>query len=106
MALFAVAGAQKAVASGAPAVVAIAMGVMTASFGGLIRDIFCGEKPLLFHREIYATAAAIGALAWLGLHQFASVTALTETAIAIAVGFAVRAAAIIWGLHFPHYRPR
>lgn len=106
MALFAVAGAQKAVANGAPAVVAIAMGVMTASFGGLIRDVFCGEKPLMFHQEIYASAAAIGALAWLGLHQFSGFSALAETAIAIAVGFAVRAAAIIWGLHFPHYQSR
>ncbi|MBR9970569.1 trimeric intracellular cation channel family protein [Magnetospirillum sulfuroxidans] len=106
MALFAVAGAQKAVAVGAPAVVAIVMGVMTASFGGLIRDIFCGEKPLMFHREIYATAAGIGAVAWLALHQLVGLPPLIETTIAIAVGFAVRAAAIIWGLHFPHYKPR
>lgn len=106
MALFAVAGAQKATALGAPPIVAVVMGVMTASFGGLMRDIFCGEQPLMFHREIYATAAAIGALAWLGFHLFTPWDALATTLLAVAVGFAVRGAAILWGLHFPQYRPR
>ena len=37
------------------------MGTMTATFGGLIRDVVCTETPLLLKREIYATAAAAGA---------------------------------------------
>lgn len=106
MALFAVAGTQKAAALQAPGIVCVIMGVMTASFGGLIRDIFCGEKPLMFHREIYATAAAAGSLVWLGLHHFSNLPEFGQTTLAIAAGFAIRGAAIIWGLHFPQYKPR
>lgn len=106
MALFAVAGAQKATTLGAGPVVAVVMGVMTASFGGLMRDILCGDRPLMFHREIYATAAAIGALAWLALHHWGPLDPIATTCAAVAVGFAARGAAIIWGLHFPQYQPR
>lgn len=106
MALFAVAGTQKAAALQAPVLVCVIMGVMTASFGGLIRDIFCGEKPLMFHREIYATAAAAGSMVWLALHHFSTLPEFGQTVLAIAAGFAIRGAAIIWGLHFPQYKPR
>lgn len=106
MALFAVAGTQKAAALNAPGIVCVIMGVMTASFGGLIRDIFCGEKPLMFHREIYATAAALGALSWLGLNHYSALPPLGQTILAVAAGFVIRGAAIIWGVHFPQYKPR
>ena len=61
MAVFAVLGAQKALDAGTGPEVAVLMGTMTATFGGLIRDVVCTETPLLLKREIYATAAAAGA---------------------------------------------
>lgn len=101
--MFAITGTQKAVAIGAPAVVCVLMGVMTVAVGGLIRDIMAGEKPLLFHREIYATAAISGAVAYLLLR--ASGLPDPWTALAgFAVGFGVRACAIAFGLSMPAYK--
>lgn len=104
MAMFAVAGTQKAVALGAPPLVSAAMGVMTASFGGVMRDMLCGEKPLLFHREIYATAALAGSASYLALEAGGWLSGPLASAASIAVAFAVRAAALIWGLAMPNYR--
>jgi uncharacterized membrane protein YeiH len=103
MAMFAVAGTQKAVSLGAPAFVAALMGVMTASFGGLIRDVLCGEKPLIFHKEIYATAALVGTVAFLGLRA-TPLTQESQAGIAFLVAFLVRAAAIRWGWSLPRYK--
>ena len=60
MAVFCVLGARTALEAGAGPEVAVLMGTMTATFGGLIRDVVCTETPLLLKREIYATAAAAG----------------------------------------------
>lgn len=103
MAMFAVAGTQKAVSLGAPGVVAALMGVMTASFGGMIRDVLCGEKPLIFHKEIYASAALVGAVAFLGLRA-TPLSQELQTGIAFLAAFLVRAAAIRWGWSLPRYR--
>ena len=43
------------------------MGVVTASFGGVMRDILGGESPLILRKEIYVTAALAGAVAFAGL---------------------------------------
>ncbi|MBX9633939.1 MAG: trimeric intracellular cation channel family protein [Magnetospirillum sp.] len=104
MAMFAVAGTQKAANLGAGPVVSVLMGVMTASFGGLIRDVLCGEKPLLFHREIYASAALIGAGLWLALGAASDLAPELRTAFGFAAAFGVRAAAIRWGITMPHYQ--
>ncbi|MFZ1529855.1 MAG: trimeric intracellular cation channel family protein [Ferruginibacter sp.] len=59
--LFTAAGIEVALLHGVNDVYAVVMGVTTASFGGLIADIFCNEVPTLFKRgELYATACAIG----------------------------------------------
>lgn len=103
MAMFAVAGTQKAVALGAPGFVAALMGVMTASFGGLMRDVLCGEKPMIFHKEIYATAALVGAVAFLGLRETALSQEL-QTVFAFLAALLVRASAIHWGWSLPRYK--
>jgi uncharacterized membrane protein YeiH len=103
MAMFAVTGVQKAANLGAGPVVSLLMGVMTASFGGLMRDVLCGEKPLLFHREIYASAAFIGAALWLALDS-TELAPEIRSLLGFAAAFGVRAAAILWGITMPHYR--
>lgn len=103
VAMFAVTGAQKAAGLGAPGIVCVLMGVMTAVLGGLIRDISCGEKPLIFHREVYATAAISGAVAFLILRGFPLPPEI-QAGGGFLVGFIVRAAAIQFRLSIPSYR--
>ena len=60
LALFVVIGIQKSLAEGYPMWVAIVMGMITGSFGGVIRDILINEEPLFFRKDIYATACLAG----------------------------------------------
>ena len=59
--LFAVAGAQKSIDAGLNMPSSIGVGMITAVGGGIMRDVLVREVPLVLHREIYATAALIGA---------------------------------------------
>lgn len=61
LALFCVLGADKALSYGAHPFVAVLFGAMSASFGGVIRDVMCGERPVLFSDELYITPALLGA---------------------------------------------
>lgn len=68
--LFTAAGIEVALRSGLNDVYALIMGVMTATFGGLLADIFCNAVPNLFKRgELYATACAIGGTIYLLLKE-------------------------------------
>jgi uncharacterized membrane protein YeiH len=102
MALFAVLGAEKALSHGP--VVAATMGVVTAVMGGMIRDILGGESPVILRREIYATAALLGALVFLvGLMVLPRDGAVAAGIIA---GFALRGLALSRRWSLPVYRPR
>ncbi|GAB3450953.1 trimeric intracellular cation channel family protein [Insolitispirillum peregrinum] len=103
MAMFAVAGTQKATSLGHGPLVATLMGVFTAALGGLVRDMMAGEEPLLFHREIYATAAVVAGLGYLGLLALGIPGELAGMGGFVA-GFITRAAAIRYGLSLPSYR--
>ena len=50
-------------------VICIILGTVTASFGGVIRDILCNEIPVIFHKEIYATACILGGISYFLLIQ-------------------------------------
>lgn len=68
LALFVVIGIQKTLAAGYPMWVAIVMGGITGSFGGVLRDILINQEPLFFRKDIYATACLAGGLVyWLTL---------------------------------------
>ena len=72
LALFTVVGIEKTLALHFPLWVAIIMGTITGAAGGVIRDVFINEVPLIFRKEIYAIACVIGGLVyglchWLGL---------------------------------------
>ena len=64
LALFVVVGIQKTLAAGYPMWVAIVMGIITGSFGGIIRDILINDEPLFFRKDIYATACLSGGVAY------------------------------------------
>lgn len=103
--LFAVLGAEAAQRAGGAAWVAILMGTITATAGGILRDIVCTEVPLVLRREIYATAAALGAAVFI-LAQGAGAGRVLAVSLGIAVGFGARAAAILGGWSLPTYRAR
>ena len=100
LALFSVTGAERALQAGAPVLVAMLMGVITAAFGGIIRDVLCAELPLILRKEIYATAAAAGALVCTLLATADASAAVAETA-GFAVAFGARAVGLAFGLSLP-----
>ena len=61
IALYTVTGAQIGLRVGLDPVICVALGTMTACFGGIIRDILCTEVPIIFRKEIYASACIVGA---------------------------------------------
>ena len=105
MAVFCVLGARTALDAGAGPEVAVLMGTMTATFGGLIRDVVCTETPLILRKEIYATAAAAGATVLVVVEALGLPPAV-GVAAGVATSFAIRAVALIFGLSLPVYRPR
>lgn len=64
LALFTVVGVEKTLSLGFPLWVAIIMGTITGAAGGVIRDIFINEIPLIFRKEIYAMACVIGGMVY------------------------------------------
>lgn len=68
--IFTITGTQIGVEYHFNPIISIALGTMTAAFGGVIRDILCNQIPVIFREEIYATAAIIGAITFLILNKF------------------------------------
>lgn len=87
LALFVVIGIQKSIAAGYPMWVAIIMGMITGSFGGVLRDILINEEPLFFRKDIYATACIAGGIAyWLtGLMHFNEIVSQSACAVVVIV---------------------
>ena len=105
MAAYAVIGAAKSYALGVPPLPSIVMGVLTASFGGIIRDVLAGEPSILMRREIYVSAAALGATTYVVLVGF-GVDRTVAGGLGVAAGFTLRALAIARGIALPSYRAR
>ena len=100
LALFSVTGAEATLQAGAPMLVTVLMGVITAAFGGIIRDVVCAELPLILRKEIYATAAAAGALVCALLTTAGASAAISEAAGFI-IAFGARAVGLAFGLSLP-----
>lgn len=107
LSLVAVLGTEKALAHQATATTAIVLGVVTGVAGGVLRDILCGEVPLVFRREtyLYATAAFGGDLVFVLMHQ-ANVERKTTMIVAATVILALRLAGLKWKLALPVFRTR
>lgn len=83
--LFTILGLEKTLAMNLPVIVAVMMGVVSAVFGGVIRDVLSGKTPIIFHKEIYAFACLVGALAYLGLQEIMHVTLATYISILVVI---------------------
>ncbi len=102
---FGVMGAHIATQSEASPLAAVAFGVMTATFGGLARDIASGETPLLLKPEVYVTAALLSAGTYIGL-TLAGLQTSIAVLVSILAGFLLRAGGIRFGWTIPRYRAR
>lgn len=60
--VFTLIGLEKGIHIGLHPLICIALGTMTACFGGVIRDILCTEIPVIFRKEIYATICILGGI--------------------------------------------
>ncbi len=96
LAAYAVIGAAKALSLGVGPFVSIAMGVLTACFGGVLRDVLAGQPSALLKREITISAALLAAAGFVAL-TFAGIPPLWSGAAGALAGFGLRAGAI-------HYR--
>ena len=68
--VFTLIGLEKGINIGLHPVICVALGTMTACFGGVIRDILCTEIPVIFRREIYATICILGGIVFFILREF------------------------------------
>ncbi|WP_223034129.1 trimeric intracellular cation channel family protein [Hanstruepera marina] len=62
--LYTVVGIEIGISAGLSPVICIALGTISACFGGVIRDILCNEIPVIFRKEIYATACILGGVTY------------------------------------------
>ena len=100
--VFTVIGAQVALNLGHPPIIAVTMGMMSGVFGGVIRDVLTNEIPVIFQKEIYATAALLGALVFVNLSWFVPQSSASFNAVmAMSFVIGIRIAAIRWGLQLP-----
>lgn len=105
IAAFSVMGAAKGLALTGSPVVAIVTGVLTATFGGILRDLLAGEPSVLLKPEIYVSAALAGAAVFT-LGDLAGLPPLLSDMAGFATAFAVRGGALRFGWAFPAYKSR
>ncbi|AEH86265.1 MULTISPECIES: trimeric intracellular cation channel family protein [Mesorhizobium] len=105
LAAFSVMGAAKGLAITGSPVVSIITGMLTATFGGILRDLLAGEPSVLLKPEIYVTAALAGA-AIFTLGDVAGLPQLVSGLAGFAVALAVRGGALRFGWAFPSYKSR
>ena len=85
----------------------VVSGLMTATFGGIIRDVICGEQPRIMypHRTLYALGPALGALTYTVLDNAQSLplTNSSITLISFMVAFVVRVLSFNKPWRMPHW---
>ena len=103
LALFTIAGIQKTLQCDHPFWVAIIMGCITGSAGGIMRDLFLNRPPVIFSKEIYAMASIAGGLLYWALYMFEINIALTVIASFLLV-VTIRFVAVRYHISLPVLR--
>ncbi|TBW28919.1 trimeric intracellular cation channel family protein [Gramella sp. KN1008] len=86
--VFTITGVETGIQNDLNPIISIALGAMTGTFGGVIRDILCNEIPVIFRKEIYATACLLGAFVYIILFDLgvdADIIYLTTSLIVIGI---------------------
>jgi uncharacterized membrane protein YeiH len=97
LSVFGVLGCHIALQFGSPFVIAVFMGMVTATGGGLIRDVITNTQPMILCGQLYATAAMLGSLSYASL-IYLGVAEIAAEALACLAAFSLRAAAIIFDI--------
>ncbi len=105
LAFVTIVGTEKALAAGASPIIAVVMGMLTASLGGIIRDILGHEPSILLRREIYITASVAGAIVYVATLAI-GIPQVWCALLGAAATLALRAGAITRGWSLPTYKPR
>ncbi|MCW3465493.1 trimeric intracellular cation channel family protein [Chitinophaga nivalis] len=101
--LFTITGINKGVAGGFPMPVCLLLGVITGTFGGLLRDVITGEHPILFTREIYAVASIAGGVLYLiGIHTNIPRDIILSVTVAVIV--TIRLLSLRYNWQFPRLK--
>lgn len=98
--VFTIIGVEKALEYGINTPISIMMGILTAVAGGILRDTLINEVPLIFKKEIYATACLAGAIAYI-LLKHTGIPVETNQVITILTIIAVRILSIKYQLCLP-----
>ncbi|WP_439183809.1 trimeric intracellular cation channel family protein [Carboxylicivirga taeanensis] len=99
--VFTVIGLKQALAFGISAPIAVMMGLSSAVVGGIIRDTLTNEVPLIFHKEIYATACIVGAIIFLIMHYLNVPEVICESVTVISI-ISIRLWAVKYNITMPH----
>ncbi len=102
LAVFTVIGTEVAMRHEVPYSTAVIMGVMTGVAGGVMRDVICNEIPMIFRKEIYATACILGSVAYILMFEL-GVTHWLATGVSMLVVLLARLAALRWQLSLPRF---
>ena len=102
LAVFTVIGTEVALQYAMPSSTAVIMGIMTGVAGGVMRDVICNEIPLIFKKEIYATACLAGAVTFVLLRMLETPHWL-DTGVSMLVVLGIRLAAIRWHFSLPRF---
>ena len=97
LAAFGVVGCHIALEFGAPVIIAVFMGMITATGGGMIRDVLTNTQPLILSGQLYATAALVGALSYAGLRAL-GIPDIAAQLVAFFAAFSLRASAILFDI--------
>ena len=100
---YCVIGADKGLAVTGSATIAVVMGMLTGTLGGILRDVLANEPSVLLRRDIYVTAALLGALAFVAA-KTAGLGQLGAAGLGFTVACAIRGCALVFGWMLPTYR--
>ena len=104
--LFVVVGVAKSYAAGFPWWVAVIMGTVTGSFGGLLRDVLINETPLIFRTDFYASACVLGSIIYVLMGRYSSLPIeWVQFRSAISV-FIFRVLAVVLHIQLPTFNPK
>jgi uncharacterized membrane protein YeiH len=101
---FTILGVEKALSMGVRPEIAAIMGMFTAVMGGVIRDTLTNEIPVIFKKEIYATACLVGAVCYLLLDQLTPIPRNYALGISISVIIVIRLLAVRYKLSLPGFK--